>query len=671
MPSADAPAQSGSSPRVMALCPTCHTPFALPCAEAACRDCGRALIRDDGLVDLLQRPPSTFSEFPPGAIREALKVHAGNTDGALSKLLHAYPSVPRLGEYVTGTGRSGWHLLLPEGPGRTLLDLGCGWGPVSFNLAPHFANVVAADTSAERIAFLAARAQAEGTQNIITVLAGDGSRLPFPDGQFDVVVMSGVFEWVPCGRAGKPEEVQKNLLREIRRVLRPGGCLAMSIENRWAWKTWATHPDGHTGLRFVAWLPRPLAGLWSKLKGRGPFRNYLYSARQLRRMLAGAGFPLQSLHVPLPGYHFPQAMEPHGSEGVRRFFLRPRAALVRRMRSALKGLLSVRWPDAFFVRGYDADTRPVIDAISDALSKAGLAVSAERPPSYRINGEMAVVTLMFPGGPVVKVPLNPMARLELDAEQGLLTRLGGEAVLGSLVPRPLLCGEAEGNYFSVRSCLPGVSASTLSGAAPEMPRLLRDAAGFLARLGAVSFPDESVTIDSELNRMVDAVHRLAWTEVQRELVTKAGALIRSGLSGLGVVPGHGDFKLANLLAGRSEGSSVLCGVLDWGAAFRPECLGYDLSFLAVDWYARVGEKGLPAALERFWRAGFPADGAWCGVVDEYVARSSGSQGRLDVQMLAAWQWFRRLSPVWTRREAARFDFQALEKMFDVAGRCLQ
>jgi SAM-dependent methyltransferase len=49
--------------------------------------------------------------------------------------------------------------------------------------------------------------------------------LPFPDGAFDVVCTAGVFEYLPADRAG---------LRELRRVLAPGGWLLFPITNLWS-----------------------------------------------------------------------------------------------------------------------------------------------------------------------------------------------------------------------------------------------------------------------------------------------------------------------------------------------------------------------------------------------------------------------------------------------------
>jgi ubiquinone/menaquinone biosynthesis C-methylase UbiE len=93
------------------------------------------------------------------------------------------------------------------------LDLGCGGGHVSFNLAPHVAEVVAYDLSPEMLAAVARVAAERGLANVRTV-AGSAEALPFADGAFDLVVTRfSAHHWHDVA-AG---------LTEARRVLRAGG----------------------------------------------------------------------------------------------------------------------------------------------------------------------------------------------------------------------------------------------------------------------------------------------------------------------------------------------------------------------------------------------------------------------------------------------------------------
>lgn len=95
--------------------------------------------------------------------------------------------------------------LLERYAGERLLEIGCGEGFLlaSINKGEKFA----VDLSLEALR----RARARGRGNFSLAL---GERLPFPDGHFDLVTSVGVMEhFLDIGEA----------LREIRRILKPGG----------------------------------------------------------------------------------------------------------------------------------------------------------------------------------------------------------------------------------------------------------------------------------------------------------------------------------------------------------------------------------------------------------------------------------------------------------------
>ncbi len=97
-----------------------------------------------------------------------------------------------------------------------VLDLGCGAGHVSFHVAALVKDVVAYDLSQQMLDVVSAAASDRGLDNISTV-CGAAERLPFADGEFDYVLSRySAHHWSDLGVA----------LREVRRVLKPGGVAA-------------------------------------------------------------------------------------------------------------------------------------------------------------------------------------------------------------------------------------------------------------------------------------------------------------------------------------------------------------------------------------------------------------------------------------------------------------
>ncbi|MFJ4235075.1 class I SAM-dependent methyltransferase [Serratia nevei] len=103
-------------------------------------------------------------------------------------------------------------LLEPHADAR-LLDLGCGAGHASFTAAARVAQVVAYDLSAQMLAVVEQAAAEKGLSNI-QLQQGVAESLPFEDAGFDLVISRySAHHWHDVGQA----------LREVRRVLKPGG----------------------------------------------------------------------------------------------------------------------------------------------------------------------------------------------------------------------------------------------------------------------------------------------------------------------------------------------------------------------------------------------------------------------------------------------------------------
>ena len=109
--------------------------------------------------------------------------------------------------------------------GQRLLDLGCGEGRHSILAYLHAkVSVVALDISHEDLSTAVTRLadfeDADDDARRMLPCQASGLNLPFADHTFDVIVCSEVLEHVPD---------YQRVLAEIRRVLKPGGQLAVSV----------------------------------------------------------------------------------------------------------------------------------------------------------------------------------------------------------------------------------------------------------------------------------------------------------------------------------------------------------------------------------------------------------------------------------------------------------
>ncbi|MCW2976144.1 MAG: class SAM-dependent methyltransferase [Actinomycetia bacterium] len=96
-------------------------------------------------------------------------------------------------------------------PGRTVLDLAAGTGKLTRLLVPSGANLLVVEPLREMRRELELRAPG------VVALAGTAERIPLTASYVDAVTVGSAFHWF------RPDEA----LREIHRVLRPGGGVAL------------------------------------------------------------------------------------------------------------------------------------------------------------------------------------------------------------------------------------------------------------------------------------------------------------------------------------------------------------------------------------------------------------------------------------------------------------
>lgn len=184
--------------------------------------------------------------------------------------------------YVQGRRATRWvPFLLPHlRPGMRLLDVGCGVGSITLDLAELVApgETVGIDQDASQLELARAAAASRGIASA-RFEAANVYTLPFLDASFDVVLAHTLLIHLSD---------PLRALREFRRVLRPGGLVAISDDQDTTWVVW---PEDSVARYLIADLgPKAI-----QASGGSPFYSH-----SLRRLLLDAGFARTEGHAIAP-----------------------------------------------------------------------------------------------------------------------------------------------------------------------------------------------------------------------------------------------------------------------------------------------------------------------------------------------------------------------------------
>lgn len=169
-----------------------------------------------------------------------------------------------------------------------VLDVGCGRGFYVQTLSeiPGIKRIDGIEVEPEYLA----QAQKTVTNPKVHLQLGSVYELPFPARTFDVVLLSEVLEHLTN---------EKNALKEIKRVLKPGGWLVLTVPSvdfpfLWDPLNWLLMRLGNTHINKDIWW---LAGIWAG-------HQRLYSTQQLTETLMKNGYEIKA-YQPVVRYCWP------------------------------------------------------------------------------------------------------------------------------------------------------------------------------------------------------------------------------------------------------------------------------------------------------------------------------------------------------------------------------
>ena len=139
-----------------------------------------------------------------------------------------------------------------------LLDIGCSTGIISNYLSHPFGSVTGIDIDGPAVMYASATFQKDN----LSFSQSDSLYISQPDDLFDVVICTQVYEHVPDAN---------QMMKEIYRVLKPGGVCYFAAGNR------IQLIEPHYNLPFLSMLPQNAANAYLRLtaKGKVYYENHL------------------------------------------------------------------------------------------------------------------------------------------------------------------------------------------------------------------------------------------------------------------------------------------------------------------------------------------------------------------------------------------------------------
>ena len=190
------------------VCPACHGELAFQDRAITCQNCGVRYPVEG------QIPVMTVGVSNDGFGHDLY--HAQLHGNFFEKVFHTnrIQTLTRLITYELGIE-----------PGGQVLDVGCNTGPMLIPLRRRGFDIVGIDISAEDV-HQAARYLGERGLSDDGLSVADGTRLPFRDHSFDLILLVDILEHT---------DAPQRVVSEVKRLLVPGGIVIATVP-------WAYHP---------------------------------------------------------------------------------------------------------------------------------------------------------------------------------------------------------------------------------------------------------------------------------------------------------------------------------------------------------------------------------------------------------------------------------------------
>jgi 2-polyprenyl-3-methyl-5-hydroxy-6-metoxy-1,4-benzoquinol methylase len=218
-----------------------------------------------------------------------------STSAELEKHIRDWPS-----EYHLSSKRANIFRGLDLPAQGRVLEIGCGCGAITRYLGEQGLSVDAIEGSRARAELAAMRCR--DLENV-NITCANFNELTLPDAAYDLVVVVGVIEYAARFRPGEStdQDAVTGLLRSLKKSLRPGGVIAVAIENRTGLKYVLGAHEDHYSRRYVGVHGYPdSAGIRT------------YTRNEWSALISAAGIGKARYLFPFPDYKVPTVLLSEG-----------------------------------------------------------------------------------------------------------------------------------------------------------------------------------------------------------------------------------------------------------------------------------------------------------------------------------------------------------------------
>ncbi len=174
--------------------------------------------------------------------------------------------------------------------GDKVLDVGCGNGRLYEIFKGKSVDYIGIDNSEELIKI------AKKTFSDVDFQEADIFKIPFPDNSFDKVYCIAVLHHIPS------KQLRIEAIKELKRVLKPGGLLILTVWNLWQARISCPQVYRNTILKIIGKSkldPRDILIPWKDQNGQILAQRYIhaFTKKEIKKIANKAGFKIKEIGI--------------------------------------------------------------------------------------------------------------------------------------------------------------------------------------------------------------------------------------------------------------------------------------------------------------------------------------------------------------------------------------